>query len=54
MPLLIFTVLLLFVFAGEGIYFSERREQQRRALMRYYAVEHPCRNTSDRYLDLLG
>lgn len=54
MPLLIFTILLLLVFAGEGLYFSDRREQQRMELKRYYDVEHPRRETSDRYLDLLG
>lgn len=52
MPLVIVTLFFIVLFCGEGLYFAEHRERERRALERYRRFEHPARaGRSDRYLD---
>lgn len=54
MPLIITTVFFVLLFTFEAAWHWAGEAAQERALIRYQHVEHPRRQTSDAYLDMLG
>ena len=54
MPLVICTLFFIVLFSCEGFWHLACVSERECELRRYQAVEHPCRATSDRYLDLFG
>lgn len=54
MPLVICSVFFFILFAFEYCWHMAGVAADECALSRYESFEHPCRLTSDRYLDWLG
>lgn len=54
MPLLICAVFFAALFVFEIAWYWAGVAEQEQEVTRYEHVEHPCRLTSDHYLDVLG
>ncbi|MBQ7785486.1 MAG: hypothetical protein IJ381_04990 [Clostridia bacterium] len=54
MPLILCAIFFAILFSLEGCCYVSSICKKEKELIRYQAVEHPRRRTSDRYLDLLG